>query len=177
MSKFFTGVVSGIVMLAMSGCVYVPTGPSVMVLPGTGKSFEQFQADDAQCRQWAGYQIGQSPQQTAEQNVVGGSVAGTLIGAGLGAAIGAAGGNAGLGAGIGAASGLLIGSSAGSESARASGWDAQRRFDIAYQQCMYAKGNQIPMAGQRRSSGRSVPPQRGNYPVPPDYYPSQDLPQ
>jgi hypothetical protein len=25
-----------------------------MVLPGPGKTFEQFQADDAVCRQWAG---------------------------------------------------------------------------------------------------------------------------
>lgn len=171
MSTTFKGIISGVAMLAMAGCVYVPTGPSVMVLPGSGKSFEQFQADDAVCRQWAGWKIGQSPQQTAEQNVVGGSVAGTLIGAGLGAALGAAGGNAGLGAGIGAASGLLIGSSAGSESARATGYDAQRRFDIAYQQCMYAKGHQIPVAGQRGSSIRSTAPSRGNYPVPPDYYP------
>ncbi len=32
--------------------------------------------------------------------------------------------------------------------------DTQRRFDVAYQQCMYAKGNQIP----GRPSGRSAPP-------------------
>lgn len=170
MSTSFKSIITGVAILAVSGCVYVPTGPSVMVLPGSGKSFEQFQADDAMCRQWAGYQIGQSPQQVAEQNVVGGSVAGTLIGAGLGAALGAAGGNAGLGAGIGAASGLLIGSSAGSESARATGYDAQRRYDVAYQQCMYAKGNQIPVAGQR---GSSTVPTRRSYPVPPDYYPDQ----
>jgi hypothetical protein len=170
MSKSVKGIIAGVALLAVAGCVYVPAGPSVMVLPGTGKTFEQFQVDDVQCRQWAGYQIGQSPQQVAEQNVVGSSVAGTLIGAGLGAAIGAAGGNAGLGAGIGAASGLLIGSSAGTESARATGYDAQRRYDVAYQQCMYAKGNQIPVAGQRGSSSRSVAPSRGNYPVPPDYY-------
>jgi hypothetical protein len=170
MSTSFKIILTGLALLAVSGCVYVPTGPSVMVLPGSGKTFEQFQGDDALCRQWAGYQVGQSPQQVAEQNVVGGSVAGTLIGAGLGAALGAAAGDPGLGAGIGAASGLLIGSSAGAESARATGWDAQRRYDVAYQQCMYAKGNQIPMAGQRRSSGRSIAPSRGNYPVPPDYY-------
>lgn len=171
MTMTMKSIITGMALLVASGCVYVPSGPSVMVLPGTGKNFEQFQTDDVLCRQWAGYQVGQSPQQVAEQNVVGGSVAGTLIGAGLGAAIGAAGGNAGLGAGIGAASGLLIGSSAGSESARATGYDAQRRYDIVYQQCMYAKGNQIPVAGQRRSSGRSTPPQRGYYPVPPDYAP------
>ena len=171
MSTSLKCMISGLALLAVAGCVYVPTGPSVMVLPGSGKSFEQFQSDDALCRQWAAYQVGQSPQQIAEQNVVGGSVAGTLIGAGLGAALGAVAGDPGLGAGIGAASGLLIGSSAGAESARAGGWDAQRRYDISYQQCMYAKGNQIPTAGQRRSSGRSYAPSRGNYPVPPDYYP------
>ncbi|MRR53956.1 MAG: glycine zipper family protein [Deltaproteobacteria bacterium] len=170
MSTSLKTILTGLALLAVAGCVYVPTGPSVMVLPGSGKSFEQFQGDDALCRQWAGYQIGQSPQQVAEQNVVGGSVAGTLIGAGLGAALGAAAGDPGLGAGIGAASGLLIGSSAGAESAQATGWDAQRRYDVAYQQCMYAKGNQIPVAGQRRSSGRSIAPSRGYYPVPPDYY-------
>jgi hypothetical protein len=177
MSKFFTGVISGIVMLAVSGCVTVPTGPSVMVLPGSGKSFEQFQGDDIVCRQWAGYQIGQSPQQSAEQNVAAGSVAGTLIGAGLGAAIGAASGNPGIGAGIGAASGLLLGSSAGVNAGQASAWEAQRRYDIAYQQCMYAKGNQIPMAGQRPSSSRSATPRPGYYPVPPDYSPGQNAPQ
>ena len=36
----------------LGGCAPVPTGPSVMVLPGLGKSFEQFNADDAVCRQW-----------------------------------------------------------------------------------------------------------------------------
>jgi hypothetical protein len=179
MNRFITtvvSVISGLALLAVSGCVYVPTGPSVMVLPGSGKSFEQFQADDAVCRQWAGWKIGQSPQQTASQNVAAGSITGTLIGAGLGAAIGAAAGDPGLGAGIGAASGLLFGTSAGVEAGQASGWEAQRNFDIAYQQCMYAKGNQIPMAGQRRSSNRGTPPPQGYYPVPPDYYPGPAQP-
>src|SRR5438105_9494113 len=39
--------------LLLAACATVPMGPSVMVLPGTGKNFEQFQADDAVCRQWA----------------------------------------------------------------------------------------------------------------------------
>ena len=37
----------------LAGCASAPTGPSVMVLPGTGKSTEQFQQDDARCRQMA----------------------------------------------------------------------------------------------------------------------------
>ena len=36
-----------------AGCATVPAGPSVAVMPGSAKSFEQFQADDATCRQWA----------------------------------------------------------------------------------------------------------------------------
>ena len=37
---------------ALAGCVALPIGPSVMVLPGTGKSFDQFRGDDAVCRQY-----------------------------------------------------------------------------------------------------------------------------
>lgn len=164
--------ISGVAMLALAGCVTLPVGPSVMVLPGSDKTFEQFQGDDAICRQWAAGQVGLSPQDTVNQNVVTGSAAGTLIGAGLGAAIGAAYGDPGGGAAIGAASGLLFGTSAGASNAQAYGLDAQRRYDIAYQQCMYAKGNQIPGMGQRTGVRRSTAPPRGYYPVPPDYRPS-----
>ena len=48
-------VTAGLLMVA---CATVPTGPSVMVLPGSGKNFEQFQTDDAVCRQWAAQQTG-----------------------------------------------------------------------------------------------------------------------
>jgi hypothetical protein len=73
--------------LTLGACASAPRGPSVMVLPAVGKPLEQFQQDDAACRQWAGQQIG------------------------------------------------------------ASGGDSfmmQRSYDIAYQQCMYSRGNQIP---------------------------------
>lgn len=160
-------------LMAIGGCVYTPTGPSVMSLPGAGKSFEQFQVDDAVCRQWAGGQIGLPPQEVASQNVATGAVAGTAIGAGLGAAIGAASGNAGAGAAIGAASGLLVGTSAGASAGQAYGWDAQQKYDIAYLQCMYAKGNQIPGVRRYRHTHRvaSPPPPPGYNNVPPDYYP------
>jgi len=144
-----------LVLLTLSGCVTMPTGPSVMVLPGSGKSFEMFQVDNAVCRQWAAGQIGLPPQAVANQNTATGAVAGTAIGAGLGAAIGAASGDAGTGAAIGAASGLLFGTAEGTGAGQAAGWEAQRRYDIAYQQCMYAKGNQIP--GFSRSSAPPPP--------------------
>ena len=145
-------------LLVMGGCATIPRGPSVMVLPPPGKPFEVFQVDDAVCRQWAAQQIGQSPQETVNQNTVTGAVAGTVIGAGLGAAIGSASGDMGAGAAIGAASGLFLGTATGADSARVYGWEAQRRYDIAYQQCMYAKGSQIPGVVTRTHSIRRIPP-------------------
>jgi len=151
-------------LLTISGCATVPAGPSVMALPGPGKPFEVFQEDDMVCRQWAARQIGQTPQETANQSTVTGAVVGTAVGAGLGAAIGAAAGNAGTGAAIGAGSGLLVGTAAGANAGQVYGRQAQRKYDVAYIQCMYAKGNQVPGA-RRVYRVRRVPPPP---PPPPD---------
>jgi len=152
----------------------MPTGPSVTVFPGSGKPFEAFQADDFACKQWANQQIGASPNDAVNQNLAVGAVLGTLVGAGLGVAIGGAYGNPGAGAAIGAASGLIGGTAVASGPAFAAGSEAQRRYDIAYQQCMYAKGNQIPGVMQPyRRNVPSPPPNRSLQPVPPppDAYP------
>jgi hypothetical protein len=133
-----------VIFMAVGGCATMPTGPTVQVLPGPGRSFEQFQADDAACRQWASQRIGQSPQETMNQNTATGAAVGTAAGAVLGAIVGSASGHAGSGAAIGAGSGLLVGTAAGASAGQASGMEAQRRYDIAYQQCMVAKGNSIP---------------------------------
>jgi len=151
---------------ALSGCATVPTGPSVMVLPPPGGLFEAFQADDSVCRQWAAQQAGAGPSDTVNQNLASGAAIGTLMGAGLGAAIGAASGSTGVGAAIGAASGLIGGTAIASGPAYASGWEVQRRYDIAYQQCMYAKGNQIPAVVRAPRRAYWVPPP----PPPPGYY-------
>jgi hypothetical protein len=45
------------VMVLGAGCATAPAGPSVMVLPGAGKPFEQFQADVNICRDWAAVQV------------------------------------------------------------------------------------------------------------------------
>lgn len=158
-------------LLTLCGCTTLPTGPSVKVLPAPGKSFDQFREDDAICRQWAGQQIGVSAQEVVNQNTASGAIVGTAIGAGIGAAIGSASGNAGGGAAIGAGSGLLFGASAGADSGRYYGYEAQRRYDIAYEQCMYAKGNQIPGVTVRRIRRSTPAPPRYMYPVPPDYLP------
>jgi Glycine-zipper domain len=128
----------------LGACATVPTGPSVMVLPGGGKTFEDFQADDGTCRQWAYQQAGASPGQAANQSGITSAIIGTALGAAAGAAIGAAVGNPALGAAAGAGGGLLFGSAAGVNAAGYSGAATQQRYDVAYQQCMFAKGNQIP---------------------------------
>jgi hypothetical protein len=78
--------------VALAGCARTPTGPSVMVLAGSGKSLEEFQRDDAACRASAAQEL----ERTKHGDV-----------------------------------------------------PAQRRFDITYMQCMYAKGHQIPVPGGR----------------------------
>ena len=143
--------------LVLAGCAPLPTGPSVMVLPAPGKPFEQFQGEDAACKQWASSQVG-PPGTPVTQNTATGAAIGTLVGAGLGAAIGAAAGAPGSGAGIGAGSGLLIGSATGANADQAAGMSAQQRYDAAYQQCMYAKGNQLPGHVQRARYRTTPPP-------------------
>jgi hypothetical protein len=135
--------VSLLLVLVLAGCATVPSGPSVMVLPAQGKPFEQFQAEDANCKMWASQQSGLSAQEGYNQNTASGAIVGTVIGAGLGAAIGAISGNAGMGAAVGAGSGLLGGTISGAGAGQRYAWEAQHRYDIAYQQCMYAKGNQV----------------------------------
>jgi len=133
----------GLVALALSlaACATVPGGPSVLVLPGTGKSFDQFRVDDAACRQYALQQIGGAAQ-AAQDSAVRSAVVGTAVGAAAGAAIGGS-----RGAGVGAGTGLIFGSAAGSEASYSSTYGAQRAYDHAYVQCMYAAGHRVPVSG------------------------------
>ncbi len=134
--------------LALGACaVQPPSGPSFTALPGHGKTFEQFQVDDGSCRQYSSLQSGGgAPGQAAQQSGVATAVGGTLIGAAAGALLGSLGGNVGAGAAVGAGSGLLLGGAAGAGNSSNTVDSTQRRYDSAYSQCMYAKGNQIPAA-------------------------------
>jgi hypothetical protein len=158
-------------LLVLGACVSVPTGPSATVLPGHGKNFDQFRAEDADCRNYAQSQIGgSSAGEAATQAGVASAVVGTVIGAAAGAAFG---GHNGAAAGAGA--GLLLGTAAGAGAAERSAYGTQHRYDSAYVQCMYAKGNQVPVAGGARY-GRRQPamyssPQYVGVPPPPPGYP------
>ena len=149
------GVVS---VLALGACtVAPPQGPSVMALPQQGKSFEAFQQDDATCRGFASQQTGgASAAQAANNSAVGSAVLGTALGAGVGAALGSVGG----------ATGLLAGSAIGASNAQAAGGNVQARYDTAYTQCMYSKGDTVQSAPGGYAGGYG-----GGYGYPPGYYP------
>lgn len=104
--------------VVLAGCAHTPTGPSVMVLPSSGKSAEQFRKEDATCRQMAAGEMAASK---------GGNVS------------------------------------------------DQKRYDMAYVQCMYAQGNQVPVFnrpgystpyGSAPSTSTTVSPPAGTPPPP-----------
>lgn len=155
-----------VAVLALAGCVTVPTGPSVMALPGSGKTFDQFRFDDGSCRQFAYDQVGgTTATAAAQQSGVNTAAVGTLLGAAAGAAI-----EGGHGAAVGAGTGLALGGLVGTSTAETSAYGAQRRYDNAYVQCMYAKGHRVPVYGRYTYSPapRYAPPAASGAPaVPP----------
>ena len=162
---------AAIAVLALAGCaVAPPTGPSVMAMPGQGKSFDAFRADDAVCRQYAAQQTGIAPAEAANQSLVGSAAVGTLLGAAAGAAIGAAAGNPGAGAAIGAGSGAVLGTGAGLGAAQYSADSAQYRYDVSYVQCMSAKGESTPQMPTETVYAPQPYPYY-YYPYPYGYYP------
>ncbi len=147
--------------LGLGACAVMPSGPSVMALPGTGKTFDQFRGDDYNCRQFAFAQIGgTTPQQNANAAAVGSAAVGTALGAAAGAAF-----DGGAGAAVGAGVGLLTGAAVGAGNSYNAGYGSQRQYDAAYVQCMYASGNRVPVYGQMM-----VSPQPARAAVPPANY-------
>ena len=126
-------------MAVMAGaCASPPLGPSVAVMPAPNKPFDVFANEQAGCESYASLQVnGQA--KAANDRSVGRAVLTTALGAGLGAAVGG-----GRGAAIGAGSGAVVGALGGAARKRYAADGIQRRYDIAYEQCMYAKGNQVP---------------------------------
>jgi uncharacterized protein YcfJ len=136
------GPLAGVFALAslfLAGCAPMPVAPTVAVMPAPNKPFEVFMQDDQLCRGWAAHSIGQPGHDAAAQQLIGSTVTGAVVGALIGAAVGDH-----RSAGVGAAMGTIVGGSAGASQSAAIGWNAQRSYDIAYQQCMYSKGNVVP---------------------------------
>lgn len=152
--------------LLLGACASFPKGPSLMALPGTGKSSDQFRYDDGDCRGFADAQIGgTTPSDAANAGTAKGAIAGTAVGAAVGAAFGGAGGAA-----VGAGFGLLTGTAVGASTGEVSAYALQRRYDHAYIQCMYSKGHKVPVSGHLTSTPPSYvppPPPPGTPPPPP----------
>lgn len=121
-------------------CASIPSGPNIAVMPGPGKPFEVFQADNAVCKDYALRETGVNPDEKAREQVATGAATGAIVGAAAGAIISHGDSHAtGTFAGMGALAGTAVGADAANQS-RAT---LQRRYDIGYAQCMYAKGNQV----------------------------------
>lgn len=164
--------------LLLGGCASIPTAPSLMALPGTGRTLDQFRFDDNECRRYAFQQIGgQTAEQAQKDSAVRSAAIGTAVGAVAGAAIGGR-----SGAGVGAGTGLVFGSIAGSEAGERSGYGTQRQYDNAYIQCMYAKGHKVPVSASMArtlqqapsgyappatADGQNIPPPPAGTPPPP----------
>jgi hypothetical protein len=104
-----------ILVFMLSACSTMPSGPSVLALPGTGKDFNHFHSDDVMCRQLAHEQIATAPEEPDSKE------------------------------------------------------EGQQNYDINYIQCMYGKGNRVPVPGElmydTRQEWHSPPPP--NMPAPP----------
>lgn len=170
-SKLLCGLV---LVPLLAACTTIPEGPSTYALPGSGKTFERFRYDEGDCRQYANSQTGGK---TANDTAINSGMASAAVGTAIGAVAGAAlGGSHGAAAGAGA--GLAIGALAGTGTAQASGYQMQQRYDMAYGQCMYAKGHKIPVSGSftgavpanaSRRQAAYPPPPPPRYPPPPGY--------
>jgi hypothetical protein len=133
-------VLAAVITGVLSACVSAPTGPTIAIMPREGKPFEVFQQEDQVCREFAANAVKDTSNAALKEGATS-----AAIGAALGAAAGAVmqGGssqNVGTGAGVGLLGGAAIGAmnSAGKQN------QAQTQYNIAYQQCMYSKGNQVP---------------------------------
>jgi len=134
-----TAVIGGLGTLALGGCAEMPTGPTVAVWPAPGKPFEVFRAEDAECRQYATAMVNPKAVNNAATKRV---AAGVAVGAASGALIA----GSSRAAAVGAGTGLIVGSASGAGASESGNWTLQRQYNIAYEQCMYARGNQIPGA-------------------------------
>ncbi len=140
-----------LVLLALlSSCATQPIGPTVQVMPAPGKPFETFAQEEESCKTYAQGQIAGAVE-NANRNAAGGALLTTALGAGTGALLGG-----GEGARIGTAGGAVAGTGVATDMSANSQATIQQRYDAAYTQCMYAKGNQVP--GMAPVAAQEAPP-------------------
>ncbi len=126
--------------LLLGACETLPEGPTVAVMPPSGKPLDLFQQEDLYCRNYATQSLGPQAAQKGNSQVLSSALIGSAVGALLGNALG---GNS-RSAGTGAAMGLAMGGMVGSGNAQDTSMSYQDRYNIAYEQCMSTKGNIVP---------------------------------
>lgn len=141
----------GLAMLALvAGCETMPQGPTVAAQPGADKNIAEFRTDDARCRQAARAELASASAPRV--------LSGTAVCPAASAVVDDRGSVAGDGIGT------LID---GTDSAKFAGYGMQRRYNCAYVQCMYGRGDKVPLlARERWTAPRSPWP-----PDPDEYYP------
>ena len=145
-------------LVILAGCATQPMGPTARVMPAPGKPFEVFAADQSQCKQFAGEQTdGGATISNLKQ--LGTAAVTTALGGGLGAAI-----HGQRGAEIGGAAGAFPGAAMAARGSGADQAGLQGRYDLAYSQCMYARGNQVASVAPNRGQAASG----SGFPAPPD---------
>ena len=177
-------IVAATAVVLLAGCATRPLGPTVTVFPAAYKPFDVFQRDQFECGQFASAQVAGGAEAVNNR-----AVGATVVGTALGLALGAATGN-GRAATTGAVAGGVIGAAVGANETARGEAGLQRRYNIAYSQCMYSRGNQVqgyqayaappppppggyPPPGNYPPPGAGYPPPPGAYPPPPpgDYPP------
>lgn len=128
------------ISLLLGGCAAFPQAPTVLALPGTTKSLDQFRVDDGTCRQFANEQMrdkshSDAVNQAGARSAATGAVVGGSIGAGIHGRHGAV---------AGAGTGLVIGGISPGYARPGSTYRMQQNYDFHYIQCMYAKGHRVP---------------------------------
>ena len=137
------------VPMLLAACATQPLGPTARVMPAPGKPFEVFAQDQALCKQFAESETdGGAILSNVTQ--LGTAAVSTALGAGLGAAI-----RGGRGAQVGAAMGAIPGAGLAARGSARDQASLQGRYDLAYTQCMFARGNQV--GGTARAAAVTPP--------------------
>jgi outer membrane lipoprotein SlyB len=153
MRKSATAVFGIATLGLLAGCAMQPVGPTVRVFPAPYKPFEVFQQDQYECGQYASSQVAGMADR-ANNRALGTAAIGTALGLALGAATGD-----GHAATFGGVAGAAVGGTIAADQSERAGFSLQRRYDIAFAQCMYSRGNQVP--GFQRSAAPPPPPPDG----------------
>src|ERR1700730_4027845 len=150
-------IINGLVATALlRECATSPMGPTALVMPAQGKPFGAFAQEQAMCKQFADGEVSGGAT-IANLKQFGTAALSTALGAGLGAAV-----RGSRGAEVGGAVGAIPGAMSVAHGSARDQNDLQGRYDLAYTQCMYARGNQI--AGVARSAPRVASGAPGVYP-------------